>query len=325
MSRLVLFVLALLLTAAPARAAIQFLGHGVNASGLVARGDWSSDLGPPWIATRPIANLANGFTLECDTTRNMEGGWATARSTITVAPAGPATLASPVFVYEGEIDVQNMGSGYGRTGASQHTACLRFTPPGAGQTVHYAVRWRKTGSSLGGPLQFQCFVATPSEQIATQASPDSGTYFGTVPGTSSGLCSFNFSIDGGVSAAGNGFINRTLRVEVYLDSQPLAGSEGLATDGLEFAAPYPNPTRGTSALSYTLPHAAQVRLVMTDVSGRTVRTLEHGERAAGRATVAWDGRDDRGEPLPAGVYFAKLAVERDGQRDERTRAVVRVR
>lgn len=316
--------LVLLLIAVPARAAIQFLGHGTNATGVVARGDWSSDLGPPWIASRPIGNLTHGVTIEADTTRNLTGGSVTARSTLTVAPAGPATSAAPVLVYEGQITAQNLGNLYGRTGASQHSACVRFTPPGAGQTVHFAVRWRLTGSSSGSTM-LQYRVAAPFVQIATQASPDSGTYFGTVAGTASGLCNFDFSLDAGVASTANGAIDRTLRVEVYLDSQPLAGVESGELAGIEFAAPHPNPARGTSVLAYTLPSPADVQLVVTDVAGRVVRTLERGARAAGRATLTWDGRDERAEALPAGVYFAKLAVERSGRRAEHTRAVVRMR
>lgn len=320
----VLVLLALLLLSAPARAAIQFLGHGTNAAGVIARGDWSSDLGPPWIASRPISHLRNGVTIEADTSRTIEAAPVFARSTISIAPAGSVTSSAPVLVYEGQVTAQNVVNGYGKFGASQHSACLLFTPPGSGQTVYYAVRWRSSGVSSGS-TSFNYIVSTPFQQIATQASPDSGAYFGTVAGTSSGLCNFVFSLDGGVNAGSLGFIDRTLRVEVYLDSQPIVGVGSGEIRGIEFAAPRPNPSAGAAVFAYTLPEAAQVRLVLADVSGRVVRTLEHGARPAGPATVGWDGRDQRGGPLPAGLYFAKLVVERDGRRDVRTRALVRLK
>jgi flagellar hook assembly protein FlgD len=43
-----------------------------------------------------------------------------------------------------------------------------------------------------------------------------------------------------------------------------------------------------------------------DVSGRTVRTLVAGRVAAGRHVQQWDGRADRGDSAPAGVYFVRL-------------------
>jgi hypothetical protein len=42
-----------------------------------------------------------------------------------------------------------------------------------------------------------------------------------------------------------------------------------------------------------------------DVSGRLVRTLALGTAARGRLT--WDGRDERGRLVPAGLYFARLS------------------
>ena len=37
-----------------------------------------------------------------------------------------------------------------------------------------------------------------------------------------------------------------------------------------------------------------------------MRALARGPRGAGTHAVAWDGRDGRGAPVPAGVYFARL-------------------
>ena len=57
-------------------------------------------------------------------------------------------------------------------------------------------------------------------------------------------------------------------------------------------------------------HAAvargQVELRIVDVTGRRVRALASGVRAGGAHTVTWDGRDDRGQPVPSGVYFVAL-------------------
>jgi hypothetical protein len=48
-----------------------------------------------------------------------------------------------------------------------------------------------------------------------------------------------------------------------------------------------------------------IRIVITDVRGRLVRTL----RAEGDATrVRWDSRDDRGRPAASGRYWARLLV-----------------
>jgi hypothetical protein len=72
------------------------------------------------------------------------------------------------------------------------------------------------------------------------------------------------------------------------------------------APPSPNPFRGHAALRFGLSRAGEVRLEMFDVGGRRVRTLAEGMRSAGSHLVPWDGRDDGGRPVGAGIYFVRL-------------------
>jgi hypothetical protein len=65
---------------------------------------------------------------------------------------------------------------------------------------------------------------------------------------------------------------------------------------------FPNPTRGAVRLR-GLPDATLDFLVL-DVTGRAVHRL------SGSGQIAWDGRDARGEPVPAGVYFLREAASR---------------
>jgi hypothetical protein len=71
--------------------------------------------------------------------------------------------------------------------------------------------------------------------------------------------------------------------------------------------PAPNPTRGTTTVSYALAQAGRVQLGVYDVSGRLVRQLVDGERHAGTETVIWNGTAESGARLGAGVYFVRLA------------------
>jgi flagellar hook assembly protein FlgD len=51
-----------------------------------------------------------------------------------------------------------------------------------------------------------------------------------------------------------------------------------------------------------------VDLAIYDLTGRRVRTVLHGIRAAGPGSVTWDGRDEAGLRLANGLYFARLAA-----------------
>ena len=58
--------------------------------------------------------------------------------------------------------------------------------------------------------------------------------------------------------------------------------------------------------------SGRIELALFDIGGRRVRTLVNGALAAGRHTIAWDGRGQSGEKLAPGVYIARL--EGAGQR-----------
>jgi hypothetical protein len=68
----------------------------------------------------------------------------------------------------------------------------------------------------------------------------------------------------------------------------------------------PNPFRTTVGVSYHLPAGSAVRLAVYDVAGRAVRTLVDNDRGPGWHSEVWDGKDDRGQVLPGGVYFTIL-------------------
>ncbi len=69
----------------------------------------------------------------------------------------------------------------------------------------------------------------------------------------------------------------------------------------------PNPCNPSTRIAYSMSRAGSVTLRVYDVAGRLVRTLVDDDHSpAGRAEVAWDGRDDRGASVASGVYFYRL-------------------
>lgn len=91
---------------------------------------------------------------------------------------------------------------------------------------------------------------------------------------------------------------------------------GDAKSVLELGQNSPNPmTRGTS-IRFELPRAGVARLTVHDVGGRLVRTLVSAALPAGRSQVQWDGTDEHGRRLPAGLYSYR--VEAAGASSART-------
>jgi len=76
---------------------------------------------------------------------------------------------------------------------------------------------------------------------------------------------------------------------------------GPVVSGLALAPPSPNPSRGPTNLSYSLPARGRARLTVHDVMGRTVAVLVDAFEEAGPHAARWEG--DR---VPSGVYVARL-------------------
>ncbi|MBI3115372.1 MAG: hypothetical protein HYZ09_02685 [Candidatus Kerfeldbacteria bacterium] len=70
--------------------------------------------------------------------------------------------------------------------------------------------------------------------------------------------------------------------------------------------PQPNPSRGEVRLPFSVGQPAEVSLVVYDVAGRFVRTLEIDRQLALPAHAVWDGRDAAGRPVSPGVYYVQL-------------------
>jgi len=70
----------------------------------------------------------------------------------------------------------------------------------------------------------------------------------------------------------------------------------------------PNPFSGGTGVSFTLSHADEAQVGVYDLSGRMVRALQRGTLAAGSHRFDWNGRDEQGRKVSAGVYFVRLEV-----------------
>jgi hypothetical protein len=68
----------------------------------------------------------------------------------------------------------------------------------------------------------------------------------------------------------------------------------------------PNPLRGTTEIRYQMPTSGPVRITVFNVAGQAVRTLVDAKEDAGYKSVTWNGRNDRGMRVGAGVYLYRM-------------------
>jgi len=68
----------------------------------------------------------------------------------------------------------------------------------------------------------------------------------------------------------------------------------------------PNPFNPSTQIHFELQRSGQVSLTVFDSAGRRVATLLSAVRDAGQHVVNWDGRNDSGQTVAAGVYHSVL-------------------
>jgi hypothetical protein len=91
-------------------------------------------------------------------------------------------------------------------------------------------------------------------------------------------------------------------------------SAGITTPlaGINIGAAYPNPFTGTTTLDLMIPDNIAVTLSVTDIYGHEVYTTRNGPAIKGNYTFSWNGENQNGQKVAAGVYFIKIAAG-DGQ------------
>jgi hypothetical protein len=93
--------------------------------------------------------------------------------------------------------------------------------------------------------------------------------------------------------------------------KPVAFDYGLKTEGeVEGYAVrnIPNPFNPSTTISYHLPTAGEVSLVVYNVMGQEVKTLVDSYQAAGQHSVEWQGENGFGQRVSSGMYFYRLQV-----------------
>ena len=87
----------------------------------------------------------------------------------------------------------------------------------------------------------------------------------------------------------------------------LVGVDAIGLPGATRLLPVqPNPALSHAALGFALARRGELELSVYDVRGRHVRSLTRGSLEPGRYSFEWNGRDEQGVALPAGVYFIRL-------------------
>ncbi len=170
------------------------------------------------------------------------------------------------------------------------------------------IAWRRFQSAEAVDLELSRDSGQTWESIARNVVHSPVSWTVTPPATEGGMVRVR-------PTNGSHLSDRsTNKFAILAPSVDVPGGETVPTIAA-FAAPWPNPGRGSTHFRLALPHDAVPHVALYDVAGRRIRLLHEGALPAGDHALAWDGRDDGGREVGAGVYFARAGWE--GFRAER--------
>jgi hypothetical protein len=208
--------------------------------------------------------------------------------------------------------------------------------PAVGQSFDVALEMEGAGDVQGlsaqlawDPAVVEAIGVSGGELMARQGRP--GVVLSPGPG---GVDAAMLGVGGGIAGSGT-LATVTFRVKAAgdpairianVDARDAQNRAlGLNTSGGAGAIPgrtalrmaFPNPFSQDMTIALALSKSGPANVGVFDVAGRKVRTLVQGVQAAGERLVTWDGRDDSGARLGAGVYMLRL----DAGGHSETRAV----
>ena len=95
--------------------------------------------------------------------------------------------------------------------------------------------------------------------------------------------------------------------QLHIDASGLSVDDNTSLpDQFQLHANFPNPFNPTTTISYDLPEQAQVTLGIYDLLGKKIKTLVNQSQDAGNKIAMWDGTDNLGRQVSAGVYLYQI-------------------
>ncbi len=91
-----------------------------------------------------------------------------------------------------------------------------------------------------------------------------------------------------------------------IENSTFADDVEVLPDEYQYLNNYPNPFNNTTVISFNGVGQGQARLLIFNLLGRQIRTMELGELSQAQNTVVWDGRNNFGKEVASGVYCYAL-------------------
>ena len=69
---------------------------------------------------------------------------------------------------------------------------------------------------------------------------------------------------------------------------------------------HPNPFNPSTTINYTISEESEISIIIYDLVGSKVIEFFSSSRPSGTHSIQWNGTDQQGNRVPAGIYFYQL-------------------
>jgi formylglycine-generating enzyme required for sulfatase activity len=154
------------------------------------------------------------------------------------------------------------------------------------------------------------YIFTVMICIAAYSMPTAASVTGTVTDTSGNPVSGATVMFIDESNPDNRFSDDTDDQGKYLVD--ITGTESLPP-AFSLGQNYPNPFNPTTTIPFTLVSSSHVSLLIYNIMGQRVATIIDNYMNVGYYFVSWDGTDDRGNLVSAGIYLYQMRAGRHSE------------
>lgn len=108
--------------------------------------------------------------------------------------------------------------------------------------------------------------------------------------------------------------NKQFTKAVQSDLNADAISAAIIPERFALYTNFPNPFNQRTTIQFDLPiiesTMLQVKIIIYDITGRSIKTIADKEFLPGSYTIVWDGKNDHGMEVTSGVYIYRLVSDK---------------
>lgn len=198
-------------------------------------------------------------------------------------------------------------------GINHRPTTFTLTAPANGDTLYdgdpgIQFTWTSASDADSEPLAYNFYLS--GKDLTTSATFDTSvTGLGdTTVFVSSSLLSTNYSYLWTVDVTDSLLLTASTNAWrfIYQHTTDLIDKNRNIPAVLRLNQNYPNPFNPSTNISYQIPVQSSVEVVVYSILGKKIRVLVDKNQAPGLYTIQWDGKNQDGEFVAAGIYLYRM-------------------